>query len=195
MASEERVRMYPFFRRSSDAVKWFIMELIQPNVLFKDEYLASLAECADIVETRLAPDAIALARTDFGTYVARLIGEAMGMYLMPGWVPASNYWLIDEGHYIGSVSVRHALTEHLKNSGGHIGYNIRPTMRKRGYGTHILRLALEKARELRLEKVLITCDDTNSASQKIIVGNGGIADTPYAQAEGKPRKLRYWITL
>ncbi|WP_261664423.1 GNAT family N-acetyltransferase [Deinococcus sp. Marseille-Q6407] len=71
-----------------------------------------------------------------------------------GFVHSEYRWLVEGKTYLGRVSLRHTLNDHLRESGGHIGYEIRPSQQRRGYGTLILRLALERARELGLERVL-----------------------------------------
>ncbi len=119
-----------------------------------------------------------------------------GSRLPQDWVPASSFFLIRDGKFIGRVSIRHRLNEALNSYGGHIGYYIRPDERGRGYGTEILRLALEEARKLGLRRVLITCDDAgNPASARIIEKNGGVlADK--VQNDGRPcLTRRYWIKL
>ncbi len=110
-------------------------------------------------------------------------------------VPESVFWLIDHEEFIGRLSLRHALTDDLLKRGGHIGYEIRPSKRACGYGKEILRLGLQKAREIRFTHVLLTCDPTNWASRKIIEANGGqYIDEIYVQSyQGFVR--RYWIAL
>jgi predicted acetyltransferase len=79
--------------------------------------------------------------------------------------------------------------------GGHIGYQIRPTQRLRGYGKELLRLGLQKAYQLGFKRVLVTCDENNISSQKVIEYNGGQFENS-VYVEGSPvRKLRYWIDL
>ncbi len=99
-----------------------------------------------------------------------------GIDLKPGRVPSSYFWLVDEKSFIGEVSIRHYLTEELNKRGGNIGYGIRLSRQKQGFGTLILKLALVKAIELGLEKALITCDDDNYGSIKVIENNGGILE-------------------
>lgn len=108
-------------------------------------------------------------------------------------MPASTRWLVDDGEFIGRVSVRHQLTEKLLQEGGHIGYGIRPSKRKMGYGTKILELALPLAKSLVIDKALLTCNDENLGSQKIIEKNGGVLENKVQL----PTKLerRYWISL
>jgi predicted acetyltransferase len=84
------------------------------------------------------------------------------------------------------VSARH---------GGHIGYEIRPSQRRRGYGTEILRLTLEKAREWGLRKVLVTSDATNRASRRIIEANGGVFESEVEVESGAKKERRYWVAI
>lgn len=94
--------------------------------------------------------------------------------LPPDRVGADYYWLVDEEHsyFIGEISIRHRLTDALKRYGGHIGYGVRFSEWNKGYGTLMLRLALEKAKLLGISTVLITCDDDNPASAKVMEHNG-----------------------
>src|SRR5436190_1216366 len=89
----------------------------------------------------------------------------------PGQLPFFEYWLIDQQEWIGNLTLRPRITERFLHAGGHIGYQIRPGKRRRGYGTLLLRLGLEKAREQGLCRVLLTCDETNVGSKKIIAAN------------------------
>ncbi len=110
-----------------------------------------------------------------------------------GTVPASVYWLIDEGNFIGHVSVRHCLSEALERRGGHIGYAIRPSKQHQGYGSQILKRVLPVVRALGIQKALVTCDKDNFASRRIIEKNGGmLADE--IEVNGK-LVLRFWIDL
>jgi predicted acetyltransferase len=110
-------------------------------------------------------------------------------------VPETVLWLVDGQDFIGRTSIRHQLTPDLAQIGGNIGYEIRPNKRRRGYGKLILALALEKARLLGLNRVLVTCDDDNIGSAKIIEANGGhLQDT--IELEGHRAQVRrYWIDL
>ena len=96
--------------------------------------------------------------------------------------------------FIGWLDIRHSLTEHLREIGGHIGYAIRPSERGKGYGNKILELALPKAQELGIKDVLITCDADNTPSAKIIEKNGGVFENIKTTSDGVPKR-RYWINL
>lgn len=117
--------------------------------------------------------------------------------LKPGRVPQTTYWLVDAGKFIGEISIRHYLNDALKTIGGHIGYGIRCSEWGKGFGTKILKLGLKKAKLMGLEKVLITCNDDNYGSAKVIENNGGVLENILEiENEGKTiRKRRYWIEL
>lgn len=112
---------------------------------------------------------------------------------LAGMVAASRYWLIRDGNrYLGEVDIRHQLNASLRLYGGHIGYRIRPSERRKGYGALICRLGIEQARLLSIGDILITCDDDNIASRKIIEANGGILQDRIDNKRGALTR-RYWI--
>ncbi len=174
------------------------MQLVLPSEQYKNSFLEALEEYhqtksndrLDIYEL-----SVLNLQSNFSQYIKGLQEKSEGKHLPKGYVPQTDYWLVEGNDLIGRVSLRHSLTPHLLREGGHIGYDIRPSKRRMGYGKKLLALALPKAKELGLEKVLITCDETNIGSKKIIESNGGIFENSVEMAEGKPRKLRYWITL
>lgn len=95
--------------------------------------------------------------------------------IVDGWkVPSTTFWLYADGVPVGFGSIRHFLTEALSQAGGHVGYGIAPQFRGNGYGNEILRLLLKKADEIGLEKVLVTVDLDNIASQAVALANGGV---------------------
>ena len=114
-----------------------------------------------------------------------------------GKVPANTYFFIraQDSKIIGMINIRHKLSDLLFTRGGHIGYSIRPTERKKGYGTMMLKLGLEKCRELSLSKVLITCDKINVASAKVIQNNNGILENEIFSETFSEIIQRYWINL
>jgi len=91
------------------------------------------------------------------------------------------------------VRRRFWLTPELKREGGHVGYDVRPSMRRRGYGTAVLRLVLPLVRQHGIQRVRITCDADNIGSIKIIERNGGVlAGEEISPASGKLVR-QYWI--
>lgn len=169
------------------------MKLIKPTIYYKDSYLSAIREFQK--EERHTDLHITELEKNFSDYTTRLNNHAKGIDLPEGYVPESVFWLIDHYEYIGNVSIRHMLTDNLMKVGGHIGYEIRPSKRKQGYGKTILALVLPEVKKLGIKKALVTCDETNIGSQKIIEANGGILEDIRDAGEGKPRKLRYLIDL
>jgi len=116
--------------------------------------------------------------------------------LLPNRVPGSTYWLVADGlRIVGTSRLRHWLVPHLEKEGGHIGYDIRPSERKKGYGTEILSLTLAKARGLGLREVIVTCDSDNEGSLKIIEKNGGQHINPAVSDHSGKQVNRYKIVL
>ncbi|MBR5948810.1 MAG: GNAT family N-acetyltransferase [Clostridia bacterium] len=108
--------------------------------------------------------------------------------LKPGRVGADYYWLVDDEkeHFIGEVTIRHALNDALMQSGGHIGYGIRYSEWNHGYGTVMLALALKKAEELGIPTVQITCNDDNLASARVMEKNGFVLiDKVFVSEDGE----------
>jgi len=85
------------------------------------------------------------------------------------------------------LGIRHRLTEHLLQHGGHIGYEVRPSARRRGHATAMLRKGLRVAHGLGIDPALLTCDHDNVGSQTIIERAGGVLD------DKRGVKLRYWV--
>ena len=112
-----------------------------------------------------------------------------------GLVPSSTYLGVREkdNYIVGMIDIRHYLNEYLTQAGGHIGYGVRKTERNKGYAKQMLKLALEKCKELKIKKVLITCDEDNIASEKVILSaNAKLEDIRNVDGENKKR---FWIDL
>lgn len=125
---------------------------------------------------------------EFAAYVSRLRADALEESPRPeGHVPATTLWWADEEEYLGRLTIRHRLTARLRSVGGHIGYDVRPSARRRGHATAMLAAALPVARGLGIDRALLTCHEDNIGSRKTIEANGGVLD-------GEPDgMLRYWV--
>jgi predicted acetyltransferase len=167
--------------------------LAEPSVAYRDSFIQSVHEFQ--AEGRQLNYDLNDLTNDFGAFVQSLRDQKDRSKLKPGRVPASDFWLIDKNEFIGRLSLRHELNQFLLKMGGHIGYEIRPSRRKQGYGTEILRLGLEKAKELGLQRVLVTCDEDNIGSKKIIEQNCGKFENAIELEWDHVKKLRYWIDI
>ena len=104
-----------------------------------------------------------------------------------GYVPCTTLWWVSGAEYLGRIALRHRLTPQLIESGGHIGYDVRPTARRQGHATAMLGAVRPLARELGIDQLLVTCDTGNTGSRKAIEANHGVFE---AERRGK---LRYWV--
>lgn len=124
----------------------------------------------------------------FSGYVAQLRAQALPETPRPrGHVPCTTWWWVEGDTYLGRVAVRHELNDWLREVGGHIGYDVRPSARRRGHATAMLAAVLPLARALRIDPALVTCDHDNTASRKVIEANGGRLE------DARRGKLRYWV--
>jgi len=128
-------------------------------------------------------------------YCGRLESQRLGVDLPEGRVPATFLVAEAEGQIVGRVSIRHELNAYLAEVGGHIGYGVRPGFRRRGYATAIMRQSLAVASSIGLERVLVTCDDDNVGSAKVIENCGGVLENLAAGRDGSVPKRRYWVEI
>ncbi len=171
-----------------------IVRLVKPNAELRDEYLDFYREWKNSGED-MVPWVIKKDPKDFDKMIQSLLDAEKGENLPEGWVPDSTYWLVGEDdRVIGVVNIRHALTESLLNAGGHVGYGIRPTERRKGYATKLLSLSLKKTKELGIHKTLVVCDRWNEASRRTILNNGGTPADDYVEEDGNVI-LRLWIEM
>lgn len=130
-------------------------------------------------------------RRSFAALLEVVARESDPTSVLPaGHVHGDYYWVTQGDEMLGFLAVRHSIdTEFLRTLGGHIGYSIRPSSRRHGHASRALGLALDRARQLGLNRVLLTCDEVNTASARTIESQGGVFES---SVEGK---RRYWITL
>ncbi|MEV0223024.1 GNAT family N-acetyltransferase [Streptomyces sp. NPDC050704] len=171
-------------------------QLVRPDARFRSSFLDAVRENLDegehfgnTLKRELAVYGGDWQEPDgFARYVAAVREEELAEGRRPaGFVPGSWFWYVDGGTYLGRIQIRHRLTPHLRDFGGHIGYGVRPTGRRKGYATAMLRDVLPHARGLGLDRILVTCDGTNIGSRKVIEANGGEFE------DERGGKLRFWI--
>lgn len=129
---------------------------------------------------------------DFQAYVSKL--RLMETMAPPKFVKGTCYWAIYDDQVVGRIAIRHELNDFLRVIGGHIGFIVRPSFRKMGVASEMLRQLLQTDRARAIKKLLITCDDGNVASEKTITRNGGVFESSAVDNEGKLKK-RFWINL
>ena len=114
---------------------------------------------------------------EYKAWLLREEANAQKTGIEDGWkVPQSTYWLMIDGHPVGLGKIRHFLTDALREAGGNIGYAIRPSGRGKGYGTLLLKKLRQEAARMGMEKALITVHNTNPASIRVALRNGGVIE-------------------
>lgn len=119
-----------------------------------------------------------------------------GVTLPEGFVPATMFYGFASAGIVGRVHVRHRLNDKLLQRGGHIGYAVAPAFRGRGYATEMFRQTLPICRQRwGIDRLLITCDDSNAPSIKIIEQFGGVLENKIVDEAEQRTVRRYWLAL
>ena len=111
-------------------------------------------------------------------------------------VPSHTYLAVrkSDDKIVGVIDLRHQINHPILGTwGGHCGYSVRPSERGKGYAKEMLRLNIKNAKSMGIEKLLITCDVNNNASERTILDNGGVYEETI-NVDGRKMK-RYWITV
>lgn len=173
-------------------------ELVRPTIHLFDSWASAVAEFGDgHIDGAGLPSPVTPNRETLEALIAESVTLADTTVAPPeGRVHNDLYWIVDGGEVVGFFSFRHTLNDWLSEVGGHIGYAVRPSRRRQGLASTALVLGLDRAREIGLDRVMLTCDDDNEASARTIEGAGGVLQDVRDQSErGYPLVRRYWITL
>lgn len=166
--------------------------LIAPDARFHSSWLEGAAEFDGARQDGAGAEDWPLEELNdggsFRRFVDALLADALpASPRKPGYVPCTYLWIVEGGTFLGSLAIRHELNEFLLEQGGHIGYSVRPSARRRGYASAALAAALPVARTLGISRVLLTCDEDNAGSRATIEKNGGVHE------DTRNGKRRYWI--
>lgn len=168
--------------------------LVKPDLSYADEIIKYKEE--SLAESPIINGSAGLDRfSSIEIWFEELKKRSCEDTVPEGLVPSSTYLGVREkdNYIVGMIDIRHYLNEYLTQAGGHIGYGVRKTERNKGYAKQMLKLALEKCKELKIKKVLITCDEDNIASEKVILSaNAKLEDIRNVNGENKKR---FWIEL
>jgi predicted acetyltransferase len=166
------------------------IELVMPSIDYWDSYKNSYPQMShEGLVKGMDWDGISEPEKYFQDALDMRNGVNLG-----GLVPATNFWIILEAEYVGRMSIRHELNDWLRNYGGHIGYEVKTSARRRGIATLALAEAIKYSRiHLKLSELLLTCDDLNVGSLNTIEKNKGILIKKENDEEG--RLSRYYKIL
>lgn len=152
-----------------------------PSADVRTSYL--VGEQADMIHRRSDTSWLAAASQDFDGFVADRVG------IKDRWgVPSEVFWFTSGAFYLGSLVLRHQLTE--DEGGGHIGYHVVYPWQRQGHATAMLRQGLAKAKAQGIDRVLLTVEPGNAASILVVERSGGIADGINQEGE-----IRFWIDV
>ncbi|MEO7412970.1 MAG: GNAT family N-acetyltransferase [Opitutaceae bacterium] len=129
----------------------------------------------------------------FSEYLRRLDNWSRGVDLPANFVPGAFYVGVVDGVVVGRLSLRYRLNEFLEKVGGHLGYGVRPSQRRFGYATEMLRRALPLCAEQGIDRALVTCDIGNVGSITVIERSGGVFERVTCEPDLEIQKRRYWI--
>ena len=132
---------------------------------------------------------------DFPAFLREVARFAAGSDLPPDRVPQDFFCLLAGDRLLGCSRLRHRLIPALELDGGSIGYDIRPSARGCGHGREILRLSLREADRIGIDRALLTCEEANVASRRVIEANGGRPDGSCISPNTGATMLRYWIDV
>jgi predicted acetyltransferase len=169
------------------------IQLVPPAERWRESFLRGVREFQLEGLPWWAGGDLEIAERDFSAFVARRL--AASSQRTDTLVPKTHLWAVTDGEFVGCISIYHELTDALRVEGGHIGYDTVPSFRNRGVATEMLRQALPRAGALGLGEVLLTCDDTNAASIRVIERNGGVLRETKVLAANRPLKRYYWIPV
>ena len=170
--------------------------LVEVSKKYEEQAMAYRQEYIDYGETIINGSSGFINYENYDEWLKRIEVEKYKKASMED-TPATTYFTIrkQDSKIIGSIQLRHHLTEELKKDGGNIGYGICPSERHNGYGTMQLALLLLVAKALHIPKVMISCDKSNYGSAKVAMNNGGVLSGEGFDEDTRSVTEIYWINL
>jgi predicted acetyltransferase len=153
--------------------------LVRPSEGYRDGYIAAVREHqleGRYLDARYVASDVERLERDFAGFVNEVLRlETLSSFATSvGRVPEAFYWLVDGDRFVGQISYRSfSPRDPGLREAGHVGYDVRPSMQRQGYGTRILGLMLEELRRRDLSAVYVNCNEDNEASRLVIERNGG----------------------
>jgi len=171
-----------------------MLRLVLPTLELEEDCKEFIEDHYKNGETNISGDGGLGDFNQFSDWIVYTTKSRNNLVDLPNRVPSTTFFGYDQDKLVGIIDIRHQLNQYLINYGGHIGYGIRPSERRKGYAKQMLKLALDYCKNyLQLEEVLITCDIDNLGSIKTILANGGVLENDIYDQHIKRYTKRYWV--
>lgn len=172
------------------------LKLVFPTEEYKEQMEAYLKEHFEYGEYELAGDGSLDKIKNFDEWLIKVKKDVLEENIEKNRIPATLFLGVrkSDNRVVGTIQIRHKLNDSLLRNYGHVGDGVRPSERRKGYATEMIRLGLEECRKIGIDRVLMICYKDNIASKKSIINNGGILENEVL-TENKKINQRYWISL
>lgn len=170
-----------------------MIRLVRPAPELKAQALAFRQEFFDAGETVINGSEMFDHTEQYEEWLNAVTENTSAETVSPDWVVTDTFFALDDTDgIVGIIDFRHTLNGFLKDF-GHCGYSVRPSERRKGYATEMLRLLLNHARQNGLREMQLSVERDNAPSVRTIVKNGGIYERSF-EFEGNPADV-YKIRL
>ena len=172
------------------------IQLVHPAKKHEAAVLEYIEEHFSNGENFLHGSSLLIEMESYDAWLEHLAKQSDKTTVSSDWVVSTTLLAIrkSDQKILGTIDIRHELNDFLQAFGGHIGCGVRPSERRKGYATEILRLGLAYCQPLGLEKVMVACYKENSPSAQMIQKNGGVLEREFTHVDGKMVQV-YWINL
>jgi predicted acetyltransferase len=173
-----------------------LLSLVEPDIKYKKQFIDMMDAWKASGESPF-PWMLTFDYSNFEDLVQRVRDLSKGIGIPEGLVPCSVFWALEDelDKIVGVVNIRHYLNSDLYKTWGYIGYGVRPDERNKGYATAILKLALQKCRDLPVKKVLLGCYKDSEACSRTILKNGGVLENEYPETKTGRMIQRFWVPI
>ena len=160
------------------------INLVRPDIIHTAMVVDYLKEHADNFEFEIHGGAL-IEKMDYEAWLKQLLNNSNSLTVNKEWVVSSTFFAIreDDNKLVGIIDIRHELNNFLRMYGGHIGCGIRPSERRKGYATQMMKMALDYCRKIGLDKVMVACYKDNEASRNMIIRCGGVLEKEFLLSE------------
>jgi predicted acetyltransferase len=169
--------------------------LKEPSVEIKDKILEFAKEGRENSGLKYPVIITKITDENIDEFLLKLNNSSKGIELKDDQVPSSWFFVFKNDDIVGTINLRHSLSEKLFYFGGHIGYFIKEQFRGIGIATKALSLCIDNAKGLGIDSLLLQCYKDNIASRRVIEKNGGIAESDFVHNESGKLVTRFWIDI